>query len=547
MVKKTIGLCLAVFLCTAVLYSVCAGLTVSGRGSRYVVVAQDTPQSVLARLEQDNIPYITYRENRALYGGSGENQLEALRAYDSIYLCEGTYNAASAPFLILGPDHANVRITGEGPDKTKIIGAPGSLSPAVELQGAGKRTVRGVTVEGLFISGFQYGVYLNKAQEIKIQNNRFIRNSAAGLYFADASFCSVNDNELTENGGDDGFGVMLLYHSVNNTGENNLYRNNGGGNVMDFPARGERQTPADNPISYTFLRDRSRKAKTMESVRAEAELGQLSGGASARWDNYSFPSFSGSGYVDLYGGSITLTPFVKTAGWYELSAGLGKTDSNNKCDLVIVNGDTYYTATAPNAPSFHFGSGAVGELAYQNGYVAPSRPSGGIWLREGKNTITIQANWGYASYDYVDLIPIGFLEASLSSGFSVNRETGNITGILPQTPVQELLAGLFAQAGGVSLETADRQPVAVGMVPSGMRVSVSYGGQVKERFETVVYGDINGDGAVRVDDAVQLKRQLAGYSPAFPKAADANRDSLVNALDVTAVKNEILGVSRIWQ
>ena len=57
---------------------------------------------------------------------------------------------------------------------------------------------------------------------------------------------------------------------------------------------------------------------------------------------------------------------------------------------------------------------------------------------------------------------------------------------------------------------------------------------------TVLPGDVNGDGAVNALDVVAVINAVLGIQPLL--TADVNSDGAVNALDVVFVINQVLGI-----
>jgi hypothetical protein len=68
-------------------------------------------------------------------------------------------------------------------------------------------------------------------------------------------------------------------------------------------------------------------------------------------------------------------------------------------------------------------------------------------------------------------------------------------------------------------------------------------GAIASADSVTLRGDANGDGIVRIDDAVIIERQILGLMPRTP-GADANLDGLVRMDDVITVYRIILGIDR---
>ena len=127
-------------------------------------------------------------------------------------------------------------------------------------------------------------------------------------------------------------------------------------------------------------------------------------------------------------------------------------------------------------------------------------------------------------------------EVNISSG--KYRIGSYITGIEPGTGSVKLLT---SSGSGNS-----------GKVATGNKVAVyDASGNLKKTYDIVIYGDINGDGAVNALDMIKLNRHILGkgtLTGAHLEAADANRkDDGGNALDMIIMNRHILGKSKISQ
>ena len=546
--KKAISLCLAIiFLFSFGIHRVWS----EERTVSYFLVAADTPVPVIDELESNNIAYVQYQPGKSLTGRDG--MFPSLQAYDIVFMCEGTYMVQTACFASLSEAQNYVKIIGAGMNKTVITGSSDNFSAAFDICGTAQNPVTGVQISGLQAAGFAWGVRMRNAEDIYLCENRFTKNSFAGIVMEPAQNCIVSDNEISYNGRSDGYGVMFMYGSTGSTGHNNLYYNNGSKNIIEFTNRGAQGAGINNNVQMTMYRDEQLEIGAPQTVRIEAENGILSGNADLRFDTSSFSSFSGPGYVDLYGGQITLMPFIKTAGYYEIHVGVGKTDNNNKQDyLKVNNGATYYITPPRDIVGNVFTRNLAGNLHFENGYYLSKRPAQGFFLEEGSNTVVISANWGYASYDYIELIPIGVLSDTFSSSLHLNREDWVITGIEPGMTMQQLMNKLHLTAGYPLLERKTNgggyESVLPGdKVTTGMVLTVWDGSYQKDRFSTVIYGDVTEDGNVDLTDMVTIKKNILGEQNGISeKAADVNRDNTVNAQDIVTLKRHVLGIQKIW-
>ena len=141
-------------------------------------------------------------------------------------------------------------------------------------------------------------------------------------------------------------------------------------------------------------------------------------------------------------------------------------------------------------------------------------------------------------------------EVNISSG--KYRIGSYITGIEPGTGAADFVKNIAVSASGsVKLLTSSGSENS-GKVATGNKVAVyDASGNLKKTYDIVIYGDINGDGAVNALDMIKLNRHILGkgtLTGAHLEAADANRkDDGGNALDMIIMNRHILGKSKISQ
>ena len=72
-----------------------------------------------------------------------------------------------------------------------------------------------------------------------------------------------------------------------------------------------------------------------------------------------------------------------------------------------------------------------------------------------------------------------------------------------------------------------------------------YIGEPEEDFVVELYGDVNFDGSLNVNDIVLMVNFVLGETPTEEQSltADINQDGILNILDVILVVGEILGTS----
>lgn len=130
-----------------------------------------------------------------------------------------------------------------------------------------------------------------------------------------------------------------------------------------------------------------------------------------------------------------------------------------------------------------------------------------------------------------------------------------IDGLVPATIAsgEDLLALVKAAAPAGYTATLESVASAAGYYGTGATVKVNVAeldGQTVATYTVVIYGDVNGDGAVDAFDAAVLDLDLAdvqALTGAYGLAADTNADAQVAVADYTLVKDAIAGTDTINQ
>ena len=130
-----------------------------------------------------------------------------------------------------------------------------------------------------------------------------------------------------------------------------------------------------------------------------------------------------------------------------------------------------------------------------------------------------------------------------------------IDGLTPATIAsgEDLLALVKAAAPEGYNATLETVASAAGYYGTGATVKVNVAeldGQTVATYTVVIYGDVNGDGAVDAFDAAVLDLDLAdvqALTGAYGLAADTNADAQVAVADYTLVKDAIAGTASINQ
>lgn len=137
---------------------------------------------------------------------------------------------------------------------------------------------------------------------------------------------------------------------------------------------------------------------------------------------------------------------------------------------------------------------------------------------------------------------------SFNTGYSV--QTTTITGVGAGTTASNFISALGVASGtSVTVYKADGATVNSGTVGTGNIIKVVNGSTTKT-YTVVIYGDLNGDGAISSEDLLALNKHIVGantLSGAFATASDIDKNSSVGSSDLLSLKKHLVGASTIKQ
>lgn len=390
-------------------------------GYDVIVAAKNTPKEQVEELKKYQIDYIEYKSGRILLGEGGMIEEKRFHGEPKIYLCEGTYEAELGSFIHYAGEKP-LTVHGEGEDKTELVGGSRlyeNNAEGIYISGTEKQVLSKSVVEGMTIEGFGCGVKLKYADKTTLRKVTFKKNHANGLLFENTSDCNASDCLFEENGNpltdDIGYGICLLYNSKNNV-INGVYKNNGNGNAVDFPARPEKELPEDNELKLTMeydiapnfapVRDKAEEAQnakpTSNARRYELEDAIIDNkGAVFSNSTERVKPFSGKGWVFLFNTKIILNFDVEEAGNYRIYVIGTSDDGNNKCDYFQVNDGEKYLTSFMGSQKGEWQTCQPGTESWENDELHPTVLTNGFELNAGRNRIEITANWGYCCYDSI--------------------------------------------------------------------------------------------------------------------------------------------------
>lgn len=138
--------------------------------------------------------------------------------------------------------------------------------------------------------------------------------------------------------------------------------------------------------------------------------------------------------------------------------------------------------------------------------------------------------------------------------FHYGFENGYILGIPAGTTKSKLYSELKKQSIINEVEIKSSSGAALSnstIVGTNCQVTIYTieNGTTSNTFRTVIYGDVNGDGAVNANDKVNLRAHLVGnltLTGAYAKAANVNGSSSIDQLDLTELTNMIVSVNNAY-
>lgn len=125
-----------------------------------------------------------------------------------------------------------------------------------------------------------------------------------------------------------------------------------------------------------------------------------------------------------------------------------------------------------------------------------------------------------------------------------------ISGIAPKTEAKVLISDISVTNGTIKVLKAEGIEN-TGRVETGNKLTLyDTSGKVIKQYETLIYGDINGDGKVSNVDLVLLQKQLLKIeelSGVYREAANVSKDDKVSNKDLVMLQKHILNIEQISQ
>lgn len=232
-------------------------------------------------------------------------------------------------------------------------------------------------------------------------------------------------------------------------------------------------------------------------------------------------------------------------------------NNNNLLDDIAVSGcgltPSFERYTTEYAAQVGADVDSVTITALPNGSGAKVSGDGTVRLNHGQNRVdlTVTATSG-ATRTYTVIITregssSGQKPAITGKTYTVGT---TITKVEPGTGVSAFLNALAVQNGTAAVYTAAGAEKPTGIVATGDIVRLYSGTAVTASYPVVIYGDVNGDGAITSQDLRVIQKHilkvqtLTGYAYT---AADADRNGQLTSQDLRIVQKYILHVTKSIQ
>ncbi len=180
--------------------------------------------------------------------------------------------------------------------------------------------------------------------------------------------------------------------------------------------------------------------------------------------------------------------------------------------------------------------------------------TGKVSLSSGTNTVkvVVTAQSG-ATRTYTLTIVRGTASGNSSSSatFSGSYTVSDniITGVATSTTVSSFVSNLGCSNGTVTVTNSSGTSKTSGKIGTGDIVKVTVSGNTLT-YTVVIYGDLNGDGAITALDLLKLQKHLTGSSTlsgAYLKAANVKKSGSPSALDLLKIQKYLIGSATISQ
>lgn len=147
----------------------------------------------------------------------------------------------------------------------------------------------------------------------------------------------------------------------------------------------------------------------------------------------------------------------------------------------------------------------------------------------------------------------GDIQKTYVSSDLYRLEKNRIIGIQPGTTIEQFLQGITVgpETGRIRIVAADGSEDVVSIATGTQLMVYDLMGNLVDTYQMIIFGDVNGDGAINVLDMIQVNRYILGLNTiegCYLEAADANRaGDGANVLDMIHINRHSIGLTVIRQ
>ena len=148
--------------------------------------------------------------------------------------------------------------------------------------------------------------------------------------------------------------------------------------------------------------------------------------------------------------------------------------------------------------------------------------------------------------------PTGDIPESLSTDYTITADK-RVTGLRFGTTAAKFIEqlGLSPSMRCTVVNADGTEKAADAEMRTGDSVKIlGQNGEVYLDGTVLLYGDVNGDGLLRMSDLIKVRNHVLGTNPLsgiFLEAADCNHDGYIRMSDLIKIRNEVLGTGTIVQ
>lgn len=187
-------------------------------------------------------------------------------------------------------------------------------------------------------------------------------------------------------------------------------------------------------------------------------------------------------------------------------------------------------------------------------YVTNARYGHGVGMSQrGAQTMASKYNMSYKdilAFYFVGVQVGGGTDHPILTSKAHNIGVNTITGLSTNLSVEKFLSNLSVTNGTVRLNSAGSRKTS-GIVATGDRLQlINAAGAVAKEYSLVIYGDVDGDGVINLDDLFDIHRhilRLSTLKEPYSTAANVNGDGNINLDDLFDIHRHILRIEDIKQ